>query len=719
MSVEKFQFQAEINQLLNLIIHTFYSQKEVFLRELISNASDAIDKYNHHCILNKPENKIEPKIDIIPDNNTNILRIIDTGIGMTKDELIKNIGTIAESGTKKFMENVKDSKLIGSYGVGFFSSYIVSSTVTIITKSANDSYYKWTSDASGEYTIEKLENGKITEDYSLEQGTCIECQLKEEEKGFNDVNKIKEIVKKHSQYINYPINVFVVREETKEVPDDTPDEEEKKEKDVTEETPVIIEDVDEKKEEKPPKMKKITETKKEFEQINSNKPIWTKPHNEITDDEYKSFYKSLSNDYEEPYGWKAICGEGQVDYKGILYLPKKIRNNVFERGVKQTNIKLYVKKVFVTDDATALSPEWLHFVSGMVDTDDLELNVSREMLQENKTIKILKKALIKKSIDLLHSMMEDKTKYQQIYSTYQKNIKLGVYEESGDRERIADLLMFYSMNSPDKMITLDDYITEMQENQDKIYFITGDDLDIMKASPFLEKFRKNKVDVLLMNDPVDEYMCQRLQNYKEKKLTCITKGDVEIPNDDEDKETLKKIQEEHKEFCDYVKNLYKNEFTEVKISNKAVDSPAIISSPENGFTANMERIVKAQTLGQKDNQMTHMMNKRILEINYKHKVIQKIKSIYKDDDKQKRASDLLDLIVNSTLLYCGYSLNKPIEFSKKLVKIVMAGLEMDDDEEIETSKNTEKTQEQTSKSDKSPMIDKIETINVSDLASND
>tara|TARA_Y100000389_G_scaffold128022_2_gene125378 strand:+ start:4550 stop:6766 length:2217 start_codon:yes stop_codon:yes gene_type:complete len=738
MSVEKYSFQAEINQLLNLIINTFYSQKEVFIRELISNASDAIDKYNHYCILNKPEKNIDRKIDIIPDKENKLIRFIDTGIGMKKDELIKNIGTIAESGTKKFMENVKDSKLIGSYGVGFFSSYLVASSVTIITKHPEDGFYKWTSDASGEYTIEKMEDGKITEDYVLEQGTCIECVLKEENLEYADVNKIKNVIKKHSQYINYPINIFVVREETKEVVDEEAEEEEKKKEEEKKEKEigegeVIIEDVeDEKKEEvkKEPKMKKVTEIKKEFEQINSTKPIWTKNSNEITEEEFKGLYKSLTNDNEEPYGYKAICGEGQIDYKGILYLPKKIKNNVFERGVKQTNIKLYVKKVFVTDDSESLAPEWLHFITGIIDTDDLPLNVSREMLQENKVVKVLKKAIIKKSIDMLHSIMiEDKKKYEQIYSTYQKNIKLGVYEESGDRERIGDLLMFYSLRNESKMISLDDYITEMGEKQDKIYFITGDDMQIMKASPFLEKFRQNNIDVLFMTDPVDEYMCQRLQTYKEKKLVCITKGNLEIPNETEDKEELKKVQEEYKDFCSHIKKLYNNEFMEVKVSNKTVESPCIISSSENGFTANMERIVKAQTLGQKDNGMNHMMNQRILEINYKHKVIQNIKSIYKD--KEKKANDLLDLIINSALLYCGYSLRKPIDFSKKLVNIVMAGLDMDDEEEIKVDdikvddtkvnedKTTIKTEEIKKDIPKSPLESTIETINVSDLQSND
>lgn len=687
---ETFSFDTDISALLKLIINNFYSNKDIFLRELISNASDSIDKYNHFCIINKPENKVDNCITLLPDKETKTLHIIDTGIGMNKEELIKNIGTIANSGTKAFMEKVKDSNLIGQFGVGFYSGFLVSKEISIITKKADSGYFKWTSDAGGQYVIEELTQDNLKDhihpDYNLTQGTIIKCSLLDEATDkYTDINKLKDIVKEHSQYINYPIKVFIKKEETKEVEDEEASLEE--EVSVTEGSSnvdslnlddVKIEDVEDA-EEKPKKMKKITETIKEFQLINETKPIWTRSSNEITEDDYNGFYKSLSNDNEKPYTYKHISGEGQIEYKGILYLPKKIKNNVFERGVKQNNIKLYVRKVFVSDNSAVLCPEWLHFISGVIDTDDLPLNVSREILQENKVIKVIKKAVVKKSIDMLKSAMNDMDNYLKIYKTYQKNIKLGVYEESGDRERVSDLLMFYSANSPDKMITFDDYITAMNENQKHIYYISGDNMDILKTSPFLDRFKKNDLDVLFMTDPVDEYMCQRLMQYKECTLTCITKGDIELPNTtDADKELMKKQKEDYKTLCDYIKRTYTN-FSDVKITNKVAELPCIVSSPENGFSANMEKIIKSQTLGQTEN-ANGMLNKRVLEINPLHPIIKKIKNI-NDTDEYKSLRDLLDLVINSALLYSGYQIIKPVDFSKKILNVVMLGMEITDEEE--------------------------------------
>jgi len=705
---ETFSFDTDISALLKLIINNFYSNKDIFLRELISNSSDSIDKYNHFCITNKPDNKVDNCITLIPNKENKELHIIDTGIGMTKEELIKNIGTIASSGTKAFMEKVKDSNLIGQFGVGFYSAFLVAKEVSIITKKADSGYFKWTSDAGGQYVIEELTEDNLKDhihpDYNLTQGTIIKCLLTDEAVDkYTDVNKLKAIVKEHSQYINYPIKVFIKREETKEVED----EEASLEEDVTVTDgtsnvdssnldDVTIEDI----EEKPKKMKKIIETVKEFQLINEHKPIWTRSSNELKEEDYYGFYKSLTNDNEKPYTYKHISGEGQIEYKGILYLPKKIKNNVFERGVKQNNIKLYVRKVFVSDNSAVLCPEWLHFISGVVDTDDLPLNVSREILQENKVIKVIKKAVVKKSIDMLKSAMNDMDNYLKIYKTYQKNIKLGVYEESGDRERVSDLLMFYSANSPDKMITFDDYITSMNENQKHIYYIAGDNMDILKTSPFLDRFKKNGLDVLFMTDPVDEYMCQRLMQYKECTLTCITKGDIELPNTtDADKELIKKQKEEYKSLCDYIKRLYTT-FSEVKITNKVSELPCIVSSPENGFSANMEKIIKSQTLGQTDSSNA-MLNKRVLEINPLHPIIKKIKNI-NDTEEYNSLRDLLDLVINSALLYSGYQIIKPVDFSKKVLNVVMLGMDINDDEEEEVA------------TDKDP-FNNVETIDMTNV----
>jgi len=724
--IQKYTFDTDISSLLNLIINNFYSNKDIFLRELLSNASDSIDRYNYNSIINKIDHKIQNKITIIPDKDNKQLLIIDTGDAMNKDDLIKNIGTIANSGTKAFMEKAKDTNLIGKFGVGFYSAFLVSDKVTIISNKNNE-IWKWESDATNNYIIEKLDNFTINDDIDFKQGTIIKLSLKEDLiNTYTDTTKLKNIIKEHSQYINHPIEILIKKEITKEIEDEDQNVDTETEKDIKTDTDtktktddnnlddlfkvntdddVIIEDVDDKPEKiKEKKMKKITEYINEYQVVNENKPIWLRNSSEITTEEYNKFYKSLCNDIDDPYCYKHIKGEGQVEYKGVLFLPKKTKSNIFERGVKQNNIKIYVRKIFVSDNSSAICPEWLHFISGMIDTDDLPLTVSREMLQENKIIQIIKKTITKKSIDMLKNSMQNIELYTKIYNTYQKNIKLGVYEESTDRERVADLLLYYSLNNPNKYISFDDYITNLSETQKEIYYISGDDIELLKTSPFLNRFKKNKLDVLYMTDTVDEYMCQRLSQYKDYKLICITKGDVELPNTTQDhKDLLKNKQDEYKILCDFIKKNYSNEFIDAKISDKIDGLPCIVTSPEYGFTANMEKIIKAQTLAQNDSSTNYMLNKRILELNPEHLIIQKIKNI-NDTDEFKSYRDLLDLIINSSLLYSGYPIIKPVEFSKKVINVVMAGLDLYD---IDNKDND--------KIDTNIKNDNVETIDVTQI----
>lgn len=742
---EKYNFDTDISSLLNLIINNFYSNKDIFLRELLSNASDSIDRYNYNCLINKIEDKIQNKITIIPDKDNKQLLIIDTGDGMDKQDLIKNIGTIANSGTKAFMEKAKDTNLIGKFGVGFYSAFLVADKVSIISNKDKE-IWKWESDATNNYTIEKLDNYTINKDINFNQGSIIKLMLKEDlVSTYTDTNKLKNIIKEHSQYINHPIEILIKKEITKEVEDeDTVDDidvnsttkitentententknnensdnlddlfkvnvDNNSDNNKTNNDDVIIEDVKDEQETKvkEKKMKKITEYVNEYQVVNENKPIWLRNSNEVTTEEYNNFYKSLCNDIDNPYCYKHIKGEGQVEYKGILFLPKKTKTNIFERGVKQNNIKIYVRKIFVSDNSNTICPEWLHFISGMIDTDDLPLTVSREMLQENKIIQIIKKTITKKSIDMLRTAMQDIELYTKIYNTYQKNIKLGVYEESADRERVADLLLYYSLNSPDKYISFDDYITNIAENQKEIYYISGDDIELLKLSPFLDRFKKNKLDVLYMTDTVDEYMCQRLSQYKDYKLICITKGDVELPNTTQDhKDLIKSKQDEYKILCDFIKKNYNTEFIDAKISDKIESLPCIVTSPEYGFTANMEKIIKAQTLAQNDSTTNYMLNKRILEINPNHTFIQKIKNI-DDTEQYKSYRDLLDLIINSSLLYSGYPIIKPVDFSKKVINVVMVGLDLYDIDDKNNNDNNTNNSNNT---------DNVETIDVTQV----
>ena len=445
-------------------------------------------------------------------------------------------------------------------------------------------------------------------------------------------------------------------------------------------------DGDSKKEEV--KKKTITETIREFILLNDQKPIWCRRPEDVSEEDAHNLYKSFTSGNQTPYAYKLIKGEGQIQYNGMLFLPKKLTNNVFERGVRQNNIKLYVRKIFVSDNSADLCPEWLHFITGIIDTVDLPLNISREMLQENKIVRVLRKAIVKKSIDMLRNCMNDMKTYRQIYRIYQKNFKLGVYEEPGDRERVADLLLYPSMNYPtqEKHITYDDYITNMPDEQKEIYYLSGEDIKVMEASPFLERFKEKGYDVIFYTDPIDEYIIQRLPTYKGKKLVCITKGNIDFIGDD--KEELKKVQEEYKPFCDHIKKLYNNTFTDVKIGNRIKSTPCVVSAPENGFTSNMERIVKSQTLGADSSHTYSMMNKRLLEINPEHSLIKKLKSGYINESKVGQMNDLIDIMINGALIHSGYNVLKPADFSEKIMRIVLAGLDMDDDDDGEDVKDT-------------------------------
>lgn len=683
---EKYSYTSDVSSLLNIIINSVYSNKDVFIRELLSNSSDSYTKLNIHNITNKPKHTYEQRIDIVPNKINKELFIIDQGIGMDKNDLINNIGTIAHSNTKEFLENMKKdvaNQTIGNYGLGMYSVFLVASKVCIYTRVPNGDYYRWESDAnmSGEYSIEMVKEGgeedengnevgyKIHEDYVFKQGCAIQIFLNNDSEHYMEYEILKNIIKTHSQFINYPIYYF----ETKEVSKEIEIEENVEVTSIEENENVVIEDVNEE-ENKKPKTKTVKEIVKEYILINNTRPIWDRNPKDISDDEYKEFYKSFSNDNNDPLTWKHIKGEGSVEYSGILYLPKTLINNIFERQVKQKNIKLYVKNVFVTDNSEHICPEWASIIYGVINVPDLPMTISREMLQTNNTIKVLKKAIVKKSIDMLKNAMQDEKMYKTIYDTYSKNIKLGCYEESADKERVGDLLMYYSMNSPDKMITFDEYITNCPENQKSIYYISGDDKNILKTSPFLERFKRNGYDVLYFIDSVDEYIIQRMTTYKENSFTCITKGNVELPNITEQEKTeLKEKEEEYKSLCDFIKGKYKN-FTDVKVSSKVIDLPCAVVSHEYGFSANMEKIVKAQTLGDTKSS-TYMFNKRVLEINPNHKIIKSMKDITEDKIKEQ---DLLDLIIDSSLLYSGYQIDKPVEYSKKVINMVMIGLNIDE-----------------------------------------
>lgn len=749
--METYKFEAEINQLMNLIINAFYSNKDVFLRELISNSSDALDKIRYMSLTNKELIKDEPEfcIKIIPNKEQKTLTIMDTGIGMTKDELIKNLGTIARSGTKAFLETFKEAKdlnLIGQFGVGFYSAFLVGNKVEVISKSINsDKSYKWESKADGIFTISEYD------DSELKRGTKVIIHMNDDTKEYLDEYKLRNIIERHSNYISYPIQLRVQKTKSKKDKKEDKNKEDKKEKEEerkedkekeekekekeekekekeenneeiqqethSKEEKPTIQDVnedekkdkneedkkenneeehqenhgkEEKEKEEEPKIEDVNEdeveseevkedkekeqemeTYYEFERVNKHEPLWTRNPTEIKEEEYKEFYKSISNDWNDYLFVNHFKTEGSLEFTSLLFVPKQAPFDMFQTREWGKGVKLYVRRVFITDKCEELIPEYLSFLKGLVDSNDLPLNVSREMLQQNTIMKKMKKHIIKKLLEtFIQCADEDKDKFKTFYEQYSKNIKLGIYEDSENREKLIKLVRFFSSKHKDEQISLQQYVNEMKEGQKDIYYITGESMMTLEDSPFLETLKKYDYDVLFLIDPIDEYAFQHISEFEGKKLIDITKENFNLSREEKKEE---KIEEQYKDLCKHMKDILGDKVDKVTISNRQFNAPCILTTGQFGWSANMERIMKAQAL--KNNEMSMFMRSRkTMELNPEHKLIKLLKDKFIANKDDKTVKDLTYMFYETALLTSGFSLEKPSLYAKRIYNMLSVGL---------------------------------------------
>jgi len=725
---EQFTFQTEVNKLMNIIINSLYSKKEIFLRELISNASDALDKIRFLALTNSSllgeGDLAQLDIRISIDKENRVLTIRDKGVGMTKEELIKNLGTIAQSGTKEFIQKLTDandakssSNLIGQFGVGFYSLFLVADSVVVTSKSNDDDQYIWVSDSQSSFTITKDPNGN-----TIGRGTQIDLHIKEDSLEYLDQENVRNLIKTYSQFINFPIYLYTSREievpvEEKPVEEqEKPVEEQEKPVEEEEKDNVDIKEEDEEEKTTETETKSTTEKKTvyDWEEINDSQPIWMKQPKDLSVDEYHDFFKTLTGSAEEPLCYAHFAAQGDVDFKSLLYIPPEAPANMFDLDSITSNLKLYVRRVFITDNLKDLVPNWLRFLQGIIDCEDLPLNVSREMLQKNKILELIKKKIIRKFISMVEDIatpkkndeiadeqqeeeeeeqQEDQVpdqptiEYMNFFKKFGTNLKIGLIEDSSNKKHLTKLIMFPSNKA--EYATFDQYIKRMKEGQDQIYFIAGKSKDSVETSPLIEQAIKRGYEVLYFVDPIDEYLVPQLPKYEKFTLTNLAREGVKFPEEkEEDVESTKQQVEEYKPLTDFLGKTLSDKVEKVVISKVLADSPSVLVANSWGITANMERIMKAQS------QQMDMpyVPKKVMEINPNHPLIKQLLSRLNEfgaDDEIVKVS--AHVIYETSALTAGYSIDNPTNFANWIYKMMTVSGEKLSEAKYESQKQESKS----------------------------
>uniref|UniRef100_A0A7N8YHS0 Endoplasmin n=1 Tax=Mastacembelus armatus TaxID=205130 RepID=A0A7N8YHS0_9TELE len=644
---EKHAFQAEVNRMMKLIINSLYKNKEIFLRELISNASDALDKIRLLSLTdeNVLASNEELTIKIKSDKEKNMLHITDTGIGMTKEELVKNLGTIAKSGTSEFLNKMTEmqdegqstSELIGQFGVGFYSAFLVADKVIVTSKHNNDTQHIWESD-SNQFSVIEDPRGD-----TLGRGTTITLVLKEEASDYLELETIKNLVKKYSQFINFPIYVWA---------------------------------------------SKVIKTVWDWELMNDIKPIWQRPAKEVEEDEYKAFYKTFSkvgNDSDDPLSHIHFTAEGEVTFKSILFVPNTAPRGLFdEYGSKKNDyIKLFVRRVFITDDFNDMMPKYLNFIKGVVDSDDLPLNVSRETLQQHKLLKVIRKKLVRKTLDMIKKIAEEQYN-DKFWKEFGTNIKLGVIEDHSNRTRLAKLLRFQTSHSETVVSSLEQYVERMKEKQDKIYFMAGTNRKEAESSPFVERLLKKGYEVIYLTEPVDEYCIQALPEFDGKRFQNVAKEGVKFDESDKAKEKREALEKEYEPLTTWLKDkALKDKIEKAVLSQRLTESPCALVASQYGWSGNMERIMKAQAYqtGKDISTNYYASQKKTLEINPKHPLIKQMLNRVNDDAEDQTASDLAMVLFETATLRSGYQLTDTKAYGDRIERMLRLSMNIALDEQ--------------------------------------